>query len=163
MSGFPYGQGSSTRSIHGLTLDLSDGVWRISLPGSITASRNPSATAELDVRQSQELRENNGTCCTQRPRTFTPPFPSCSRPSHFLIATPTGTWPSHGRTRYRPGTVRILPCELREFEHSWECIRRTDLHKLSAVDATSLTIMKRARIRLAFDRHFSVAGSRFVA
>ena len=38
-------------------------------------------------------------------------------------------------------------------------------HKLSGVDATSFTIMKRARIRLAFtfDHHFSVVGFRLVA
>ena len=66
---------------------------------------------------------------------------------------------------YKPGTVRILPCELRDLERSWEYFRRPDLHKLSAVDATSFTIMKRARIRLAFafDHHFAVAGFRLVA
>lgn len=66
---------------------------------------------------------------------------------------------------YKPGTVKILPCELRDLEQSWEYFRRTDLHKLSAVDATSFTIMKRARIRLAFafDYHFAVAGFRLVA
>lgn len=66
---------------------------------------------------------------------------------------------------YKPGTVRILPCELRDLEQSWEYFRRPDLHKLSAVDATSFTIMKRARIRLAFafDHHFAVAGFRLVA
>ena len=66
---------------------------------------------------------------------------------------------------YKPGTVRILPCELRDLEHSWEYFRRPDLHKLSAVDATSFTIMKRARIRLAFafDHHFALAGFRLVA
>jgi len=66
---------------------------------------------------------------------------------------------------YKPGTVRILPCELRDLEQSWEYYRRPDLHKLSAVDATSFTIMKRARIRLAFafDHHFAVAGFRLVA
>jgi predicted nucleic acid-binding protein len=65
----------------------------------------------------------------------------------------------------RPGTVRILPCELRDLEHSWEYFRRTDLHKLSAVDATSFTIMKRSRIRIAyaFDHHFAMAGFRLVA
>lgn len=64
---------------------------------------------------------------------------------------------------YMPGTVKILPCELRDLEQSWEFFRRTDLHKLSAVDATSFAIMRRARIRLAFtfDHHFSVAGFRF--
>ena len=65
---------------------------------------------------------------------------------------------------YKPGTVKILPCELRDLEQSWEYFRRTDLHKLSAVDATSFAIMKRARIRLAytFDHHFAVAGFRLV-
>jgi predicted nucleic acid-binding protein len=65
---------------------------------------------------------------------------------------------------YRPRTVRILPCELRDLEQSWEYFRRADLHKLSAVDATSFAIMKRARIRLAytFDHHFSVVGFRMV-
>ena len=66
---------------------------------------------------------------------------------------------------YKPGTVRILPCELRDLDQAWEYFRRTDLHKLSAVDATSFAIMKRARIRLAFafDYHFAVAGFRLVA
>ena len=66
---------------------------------------------------------------------------------------------------YKPGTVKILACELRDLEQSWEFFRRTDLHKLSAVDATSFAIMKRARIRLAFtfDYHFAVVGFRMVA
>lgn len=66
---------------------------------------------------------------------------------------------------YKPGTVKILPCELRDLGQSWEYFRRPDLHKLSAVDATSFAIMKRARIRLAFafDHHFAVAGFRLVA
>ncbi len=64
-----------------------------------------------------------------------------------------------------PGTTKILPCELRDLEHAWEYFRRTDLHKLSAVDATSFAIMKRSRIRVAytFDHHFAVAGFRLVA
>jgi predicted nucleic acid-binding protein len=66
---------------------------------------------------------------------------------------------------YEPGTVKILPCELRDLQQSWEYFRRADLHKLSAVDATSFAIMKRARIRLAytFDHHFAVVGFRLVA
>lgn len=64
---------------------------------------------------------------------------------------------------YEPGVVEILPCELRDLQQSWQYFRN-DLHKLSAVDATSFAIMKRARIRLAFafDHHFSVAGFRLV-
>ena len=66
---------------------------------------------------------------------------------------------------YKPATVKILPCELRDLEQSWAYFRRADLHKLSAVDATSFAIMKRARIRVAFtfDHHFSVVGFRIVA
>lgn len=66
---------------------------------------------------------------------------------------------------YEPGMVKVLPCELRDLEQSWEYFRRADLHKLSAVDATSFAIMKRARIRLAytFDHHFAAVGFRLVA
>ena len=65
----------------------------------------------------------------------------------------------------RPDIVKILPCELRDLEQSWDYFRRADLHKLSAVDATSFAIMKRARIRVAytFDHHFAVVGFRLVA
>jgi predicted nucleic acid-binding protein len=66
---------------------------------------------------------------------------------------------------HRLGTVKILPCELSDLGRAWEYFRRPDLHKLSAVDATSFAIMKRARIRLAytFDHHFAVVGFRLVA
>ena len=66
---------------------------------------------------------------------------------------------------YKSGTVKILPCELRDLEQAWEYFRRTDLYKLSAVDATSFAIMKRSRIRIAytFDHHFAVAGFRLMA
>lgn len=65
---------------------------------------------------------------------------------------------------YKPGTAKILPCELRDLKLSWQYFQRKDLHKLSAVDATSFAIMKRTGIRLAFtfDHHFSVIGFRLV-
>jgi uncharacterized protein len=64
-----------------------------------------------------------------------------------------------------PGLVKILPCEPRDLEQAWSYFRRADLHKLSAVDATSFVIMKRAHIRIAytFDHHFAVVGFRLVA
>ena len=37
----------------------------------------------------------------------------------------------------RPGALEILPCALRDLQRSWEYFRRSDLHRLSAVDATS--------------------------
>lgn len=66
---------------------------------------------------------------------------------------------------YEPGVVKILPCELRDLELSWEYFRRADLHKLSAVDATSFVIMKRLRIRFActFDHHFAAVGFRLIS
>lgn len=65
---------------------------------------------------------------------------------------------------YGKRSVKILPCDLRDLEQSWEYFRRADLHKLSAVDATSFAIMKRAGIRLAFafDHHFAAAGFRLL-
>jgi predicted nucleic acid-binding protein len=64
----------------------------------------------------------------------------------------------------KPELVKTLPCELRDLEHSWEYFRRADLHRLSAVDATSFAIMKRAGIRVAyaFDYHFAAVGFRLV-
>ena len=66
---------------------------------------------------------------------------------------------------YKLGTVKVLPCELRDLEQSWDYFRRRDLHKLSAVDATSFAIMKRMRIRIAFtfDHHFVAVGFRVPA
>jgi uncharacterized protein len=60
--------------------------------------------------------------------------------------------------------LKILACELRDLHQSWQYFRRSGLHKLSAVDATSFAIMKRARIRLAytFDHHFAAVGLRIV-
>jgi uncharacterized protein len=65
---------------------------------------------------------------------------------------------------HRPGAVKMLSCELRDLEQAWAFFRRADLHKLSAADATSFAIMKRARIRLAcaFNHHFVMAGFRLV-
>ena len=59
----------------------------------------------------------------------------------------------------------VLPCELRDLEQCWTYFKRKDLHKLSATDATSFAIMKRAGLRIAytFDRHFSIVGFRTVA
>jgi predicted nucleic acid-binding protein len=63
------------------------------------------------------------------------------------------------------GVVKILPCEFHDLQDSWEYFRRLDLRKLSAVDATSFAIMKRAQIRVAFtfDHHFAAAGFKLVA
>jgi len=59
---------------------------------------------------------------------------------------------------------QILECTLADLGGSWAYFVRRDLHKLSAVDATSFTIMKRKQIRtaFAFDHHFAVAGFRLV-
>jgi predicted nucleic acid-binding protein len=66
---------------------------------------------------------------------------------------------------HRPGVVNLLACELGDLQQSWDYFRRADLHKLSAVDATSFAVMKRARITIAytFDHHFAAAGFKLVA
>jgi predicted nucleic acid-binding protein len=60
--------------------------------------------------------------------------------------------------------LKSLVCEPRDLDQAWAYFRSTEFHKLSAVDATSFAIMKRARIHLAysFDHHFAVAGFRMV-
>jgi uncharacterized protein len=61
-------------------------------------------------------------------------------------------------------TLKVITCESRDLQVAWDYFRRGDLHKLSAVDATSFAIMKRVRIRIAytFDHHFAVVGFRTV-
>jgi len=52
-----------------------------------------------------------------------------------------------------------------DLDRIWPYFQRRDLHKLSAVDATSFVLMTQAKIRtaFAFDHHFVVAGFRLAA
>ncbi len=54
----------------------------------------------------------------------------------------------------------ILECLLRDMENAWTWFTRKDLHKLSAVDATSFALMERHKISrvFTFDTHFAIAG-----
>ncbi|HKC25198.1 MAG TPA: PIN domain-containing protein [Thermoanaerobaculia bacterium] len=59
---------------------------------------------------------------------------------------------------------RILECTAADLEAAFRYFERRDLHKLSAVDATSFVLMKRSKIRVAFtfDHHFAAVGFRLV-
>jgi predicted nucleic acid-binding protein len=65
---------------------------------------------------------------------------------------------------YDEARVTILACGLDDLNDAWSYFQRSDLHKLSVVDATSFVIMKRWGISLAFsfDHHFAMAGFRLV-
>lgn len=58
--------------------------------------------------------------------------------------------------------LEIHPCSTEEMGEAWSYFRHTDLHKLSAVDATSFVLMSRRGIRVAFtfNHHFAMAGFR---
>jgi predicted nucleic acid-binding protein len=60
--------------------------------------------------------------------------------------------------------LRILTVEVADLEHAWPYFQRRDLHKLSAVDASSFVVMDRAQVRtaFAFDHHFVMVGFRLV-
>jgi len=60
--------------------------------------------------------------------------------------------------------LEILQCGLDDLRRSSPYFRRHDLHKLSAVDATSFAIMNRKKIKqaFAFDHHFAAVGFRLV-
>ena len=60
--------------------------------------------------------------------------------------------------------LRILECTKSDLSGAWSFFERRDLHKLSAVDATSFVLMTRERIRraFAFDHHFASAGFQLV-
>lgn len=57
--------------------------------------------------------------------------------------------------------LKILACGPADLQRSWPYFARGDL-KLSAVDASSFALMKRAKIRraFAFDHHFAAVGFR---
>ena len=60
--------------------------------------------------------------------------------------------------------LRILECTAADMKQAWKYFARTNFHKLSAVDATSFVLMRRARVAVAFafDHHFATAGFRLV-
>lgn len=62
------------------------------------------------------------------------------------------------------GRFEILSCNLDDLERSWSYFKRKDLHKLSAVDASSFAIMQREKLKIAFafDHHFAVVGFRLL-
>lgn len=60
--------------------------------------------------------------------------------------------------------LRILPVLPRDLAEAWVFFERRDLHKLSAVDAVSFVLMRRAAIRsaFAFDHHFAAVGFKLI-
>ena len=60
--------------------------------------------------------------------------------------------------------LRVLACSSGEVKEAWKYFARPDLHKLSAVDATSFVLMNHRSMRLAFsfDHHFASVGFRLV-
>ncbi len=58
--------------------------------------------------------------------------------------------------------LQVLECTSADVRKAWSYFRRRDLHKLSAVDATSFVLMTKSKIRVAFtfDHHFATAGFR---
>lgn len=60
--------------------------------------------------------------------------------------------------------LRVLTCSAEEMRSAWQYFSRQDLHKLSAVDASSFVLMARRDIRVAFafDHHFASVGFRLV-
>ena len=57
-------------------------------------------------------------------------------------------------------SLHLLDCTASDVRTAWAYFERRDLHKLSAVDATSFVLMKRHEIEkaFAFDHHFASAG-----
>jgi predicted nucleic acid-binding protein len=60
--------------------------------------------------------------------------------------------------------LRILTVTPADLEEAWPYFQRRELHRLSAVDATSFVLMSHEKIRTAFtfDHHFAIAGFRLV-
>ena len=56
--------------------------------------------------------------------------------------------------------LELFDCTAADLSSAWTWFERRDLHKLSLVDATSFTLMKKHKLRRAFsfDVHFVTAG-----
>ena len=59
---------------------------------------------------------------------------------------------------------KVLECSTRDLAKAWAYFTRPDLHKLSAVDATSFVLMTKNKISraFAFDHHFASVGFHLV-
>jgi uncharacterized protein len=121
---------------------------------ALALSRDP---LHAQAREQWELLQGAGAKLHTSVPVVIETFPFLDRNANRDVAL---TWK---QSLYNLSIVKILPCELRDLEQSWEYFRHGNLHKLSAVDATSFAIMKRARIRIActFDHHFPVVGFRW--
>jgi uncharacterized protein len=60
--------------------------------------------------------------------------------------------------------LEIVECRLADLTKAWVWFEQRGLVRLSAVDATSFSLMRRLRIRraFAFDQHFAQAGFRVI-
>lgn len=63
-------------------------------------------------------------------------------------------------TLYEMAGLHILDCTASDLRDAWAYLERKDLHKLSAVDATSFSLMRKHGIKraFAFDHHFASVG-----
>jgi predicted nucleic acid-binding protein len=61
--------------------------------------------------------------------------------------------------------VKVLECRKQDLDEAWSHFQHRKFHKLSVVDASSFTLMRRHKIRraFAFDHHFTLAGFKPVA
>lgn len=64
----------------------------------------------------------------------------------------------------RVSGLQTLECEAEDMPNVWTYFERRDLHKLSAVDATSFVLMAKHGIKnaFAFDHHFASVGFRML-
>lgn len=60
--------------------------------------------------------------------------------------------------------LKLAECRNRDLADAWSYFDRPELHKLSAVDATSFVLMKKEELRrvFTFDHHFATAGFQIV-
>jgi predicted nucleic acid-binding protein len=60
--------------------------------------------------------------------------------------------------------LKLVECRHRDLAEAWRYFDRPDLHKLSAVDATSFVLMDREELKrvFTFDHHFATVGFQIV-
>jgi predicted nucleic acid-binding protein len=128
------------------TVFVDTGAWI-----ALALSRDPLHTRAREVWET--LQEKGARLCTSVPiilETFT--FLDRNTTRNVALA-----WKDSLSEIPGLQIVTVTPSDLKE---SWSYFLRRDLHKLSAVDATSFVLMSNQAIRTAFsfDHHFALAG-----
>lgn len=133
-----------------LAVFVDSGAWI-----ALAVSRDPLHTRAVETWQ--RISTGRHAICTSVP-VILETFTFLDRNTHRKVAL---DWKD---SLYQVSGLQTLECGAEDMPNVWTYIERRDLHKLSAVDATSFVLMAKHGIKsaFAFDHHFASVGFRML-